>query len=197
MSHVDAQAEWTSLLLATMCSSIPSFTCEVPCGPVLQSCWLGLQNAYLLPQPWDSSFSCWGKWVKLIGSRRCVLSAGDLGHRFYIICSGLLTSSPPFMALPLHEGHCIQNEASCFTSPSWNPVSHLSSFGDRSSFVLSVIHARHTDGHSALHTTILCVCVWGVSCFLSCTRKRAAVSEDSGMKDTNTFSGAEDVCGLL
>lgn len=111
-----------------MCSSIPSFTCEVPCGPVLQSCWLGLQNAYLLPQPWDSSFSCWGKWVKLIGSRRCVLSAGDLGHRFHIICSGLLTSSPPFMALPLHEGHCIQNEASCFTSPSWNPVSLLSSF---------------------------------------------------------------------
>lgn len=99
---------------------------------------------------------CWGKWVKLIGSRRCVLSAGDLGHRFYIICSGLLTSSPPFMALPLHEVHCIQNEASCFTLPSWNPVSHLSSFGDRSSFVLSEKHARHTDGHSALHTTILC-----------------------------------------
>lgn len=139
---------------------------------------------------------CWGKWVKLIGSRRCVLSAGDLGHRFYIICSGLLTSSPPFMALPLHEGHCIQNEASCFTLPSWSPVSHLSSFGDRSSFVLSSI-MRDIQTDILPYTQPSFVCVWGVSRFLSCTRKRAAVSEDSGMKDTNTFSGAEDVCGLL
>lgn len=191
-----AQAEWTSLLLASLPYVLfhSFFTCEVPCGPVLQSCWLGLQNAYLLPQPWDSSFRCWGKWVKLIGSRRCVLSAGDLGHRFYIICSGLLTSSPPFMALPLHEGHCIQNEASCFTS--WNPVSHLSSFGDRSSFVLSSI-MRDIQTNILPYTQPSFVCVCGVSRFLSCTRKRAAVSEDSGMKDTNTFSGAEDVCGLL
>lgn len=43
---------------------------------------------------------------------------------------------PPFMALSLHEGHSVQKEASCFISPSWNPVSHLSIFGDSSSFVL-------------------------------------------------------------
>lgn len=155
------------------CSWLPSFTCEAPCGFVLQSCLLGLQNAYLLPQPLGQIVLLLGKWVKLIGSRRCVLSAGDPGHRFYIICGGLLTSSPPFMALSLHEGHSVQNEASYFISPSWNLVSNLSIFGDSSLFCWTVqgisSTPRHTSaiwnltlavgyGHSVLHTAFLC---WG------------------------------------
>lgn len=76
-------------------SRLPSFTCEAPCGFVLQSCLLGLQNAYLLPQPLGQIVLLLGKWVKLIGSRRCVLSAGDPGHRFYNTCGGLLASLPP------------------------------------------------------------------------------------------------------
>lgn len=81
VSHAGAQAEWVSLLLATMSSLLfASFTCEASCGFVLQRCLLGLQSAYLLPQPLGQIVLLLGKWVKLIGSRRCVLSAGDLGH---------------------------------------------------------------------------------------------------------------------
>lgn len=64
MSLEGAQAERLSLLLATMPYELwlPSFTCEAPRGFVLQSCLLGLQNAYLLPQPL-------GQIVLLLGKR--------------------------------------------------------------------------------------------------------------------------------
>lgn len=54
----------------------------------------------------------------------------------FIICGGLLTSSPPFMAFSLHESHSVQNEASSFILPSCNLVSPLSIFGDSFFFVL-------------------------------------------------------------
>lgn len=129
-SHAGVQAEWLSLLLATMPYLLfVLFTCEA-------RCLLGLQNAYLLLQPLGQIVLLLGSWVKLIGSRRCVLSAGDPGHRFYIICTGLLTSSPPFMAFSLQEGHSVQIEASCFISYSCNLESYLSIVGDNFFFVL-------------------------------------------------------------
>lgn len=106
------------------------FTCVAPRGSAPYRCLLGLQNTSLLPQPMGQIVLLLGNWVKLIRSRRCVLSAGDPGHRFYIICTGLLTSSPPFMAFSLQEGHSVQNEASCSFSHYCSLGSYLRIVGD-------------------------------------------------------------------
>lgn len=95
--------------------------------PLTIACWA---SRTLLPQPVGQIVLLLGNWVKLIRSRRCVLSAGDPGHRFYIICTGLLTSSPPFMAFSLQEGHSVQNEASCSFSHYCSLGSYLRIVGD-------------------------------------------------------------------
>lgn len=137
MSHM-----WVRRPSGSACLWPPCLICSLlylpvrhPRGSALYRCLLGLQNAYLLPEPLGQIVLLLGNWVKLIVSR-CVLSAGDPGHRFYIICTGLLTSSPPFMAFSLQEDHSVQNEASCFISHSCSLVSYLSIVGDNFFFVL-------------------------------------------------------------
>lgn len=99
-------------------------------------------------------------------------------------------------------------QCSCFISPSWNLASHLSIFGDSSSFVLldcarSIFHTQiyvlYLEPHLSCRVRTFCpthsLPLSGVSLFLSYTRKPAPVSEDLGKKNADASPGAEDACG--
>lgn len=136
------------------CLLFASFTPEAPCGFGLQHCLLCLQTAYLPAQPWGQFVLLLRKWAKLIGSRRCVLSAGDLGTDFIVLVVAFFYPLKLFSGFLFTWGYSDQNEAPVLLHLLVSSA-HLSSFGDQFFFFFPLLEGIRCLFRTEAYTSVI------------------------------------------